>query len=338
MANDGIYNGTDTSTLTINCTPAMDGDAFLCTVSDSTGTATSQPAVLTVDETPPQITAEPSDKSATPGTSTYFRITAGNASTTFGYYDYQWQREPAGSAIWSDLSASSTYSGVTQSQLTLYNCTLAMEGDQFRCVVTNTAGATLSSAATLTVGTTPVITLQPLPLSSSVGQTVSLTVAATGTGPLTYQWYKYATLVGNTTTLTLGNLQLGDAGTYGVHVSNAFGVAYSTNVGLTVTAASPPGVGAPLQSVTANAGQDVALTIAATGSPPFSYQWRKNGVNMAGATAATLTLPGVTSADAGLYDVVITNPGGTTTSNAVTLAVNATISPPSNVVVTITVY
>ncbi len=338
IVNGGVYNGTDTSMLTINCTPAMDGDAFLCTVSDSTGTATSQAALLTVDETPPAITAEPADKSVTSGASTYFRVTAGNASTTFGYYDYQWERQPAGSTTWSDLTGSSTYSGVTQSQLTLYNCTLAMDGDQFRCVVTNTSGSTLSSAATLAVGTTPTITLQPLPLSGSVGQTVSFSVAATGTGPFTYQWYNYATSVGNTATLTLTNLQLSDAGTYGVHVSNAFGVAYSTNVGLTVTAANPPGVSTPLQSVTANAGQDVALTIAATGSPPFSYQWRKNGVNVTGATTATLSLAAVTSADAGLYDVVITNSGGTITSNAVTLAVNVTVVPPSNVVVTITVY
>ena len=35
------------------------------------------------------------DKSVTPATSTYFRLTAGNAATTFGYYDYQWQRQPA---------------------------------------------------------------------------------------------------------------------------------------------------------------------------------------------------------------------------------------------------
>lgn len=204
------------------------------------------------------ITAEPDDKSVTPGASTYFRTTAGNASTTFGYYDYQWQRQSVGTTIWSGLTANSTSSGVTQSQLTLYNCTLAMDGDQFRCVDTNTAGSTPSSAATLTVGTTPIITLQPLPLSSSAGQTVSLNVVATGTGSLTYQWYKYATLVGTTATLTLSNIQLSGAGTYGVHVSNAFGVAYGTNVGLTVTAASPPGVSAPLQSVTANAGQDVA--------------------------------------------------------------------------------
>ncbi|HEY4249383.1 MAG TPA: immunoglobulin domain-containing protein [Lacunisphaera sp.] len=338
MTNSGAYNGTDTSTLTINCTPAMDGDSFLCTISDSTGTATSQPAFLTIDETPPSITAEPADKSTTPATSTYFRVTAGNAATTFGYYDYQWQRQPAGSTIWSDLTASSTYSGVTQSQLTLYACTLAMDGDQFRCVVTNTTGPAVSSAATLDVGTAPTITLQPSAVSGSAGQTVLFSVSASGTGPLTYQWYKYATLVGNTATLTLSNVQPGDAGTYGVHVSNAFGVAYSTNVGLNVTAASPPGVSAPLQSVTANAGQDVALTIAATGSPPFSYQWRKNGANVTGATAATLALPAVTSADAGLYDVVITNSGGATTSNAITLTVDAAIVAPSNVVVTITVY
>jgi len=58
---------------------------------------------------------------------------------------------------------------------------------------------------------------------------------------------------------------------------------------------------------------------------------------VAGAAAATLILPAVSSADAGLYDVVITNLAGATTGNAVTLTVDVTIVPPSNVVVTITV-
>src|SRR5207248_1181724 len=67
--------------------------------------------------------------------------------------------------------------------------------------------------------------------------------------------------------------------------------------------------------------------VVASGSAPLSYQWMKNGIALAnggivnGATAATLTLTGVGSSDAGNYSVVVSNSAGSATSTAATLTI-----------------
>jgi hypothetical protein len=69
---------------------------------------------------------------------------------------------------------------------------------------------------------------------------------------------------------------------------------------------------------TAAAGGAVTLVASATGDAPLSYQWRRNGTAISGATNATLALSSLRSADAGTYSLTVTNAGGSaTTSNAV---------------------
>jgi hypothetical protein len=68
----------------------------------------------------------------------------------------------------------------------------------------------------------------------------------------------------------------------------------------------------------------VTLTVTASGSGTLSYQWRKGGVAISGATASSYTIAGVASGDAGSYDVVVTNANGSITSNAVALNVTTT--------------
>lgn len=65
-------------------------------------------------------------------------------------------------------------------------------------------------------------------------------------------------------------------------------------------------------------GGTATFTVAASGTGN-TYQWRKDGANIAGATSATLTLSNLTAASAGSYSVVVTNPQGSATSSAVAL-------------------
>jgi len=81
----------------------------------------------------------------------------------------------------------------------------------------------------------PSITQQPQSVSAGVGQSVTFTVVASGTG-LSYQWYKGGTAISGATsaTLTLANVQSSDAGSYQVSVTSAGGTTQSNAVTLTV--------------------------------------------------------------------------------------------------------
>lgn len=83
-----------------------------------------------------------------------------------------------------------------------------------------------------------------------------------------------------------------------------------------------PSITTQPQSQTVNAGQSATFTVSASGSPTPTFQWRKDGVNINGATSSSLTLNSVTTADAGTYSVVVTNSAGSATSNNATLTVN----------------
>src|SRR6185369_2867459 len=98
------------------------------------------------------------------------------------------------------------------------------------------AGAITSSVVALTVWVPPVITSQPQSRTNLLGTTASFTVDADGTAPLAYQWLKFGTnLVGQTSaTLSIPSVQVTDAGSYSVIVSNMAGAVTSSVATLTV--------------------------------------------------------------------------------------------------------
>jgi glucose/arabinose dehydrogenase len=103
------------------------------------------------------------------------------------------------------------------------------------------------------------------------------------------------------------------------------------------TGSQAPGITTQPASRTVAVGQSATFTVAASGTAPLSYQWRRNGGNIAGATAASYTLASAQLADNGaVFDVVVTNGFGSATSNTATLTVTsnsapaATITAPAN--------
>ena len=66
-------------------------------------------------------------------------------------------------------------------------------------------------------------------------------------------------------------------------------------------------------------GTGFVLNVNATGTAPLTYQWRKGGVAISGATSASFSVASAMSADAGSYTVVVTNGAGSATSNAATI-------------------
>jgi hypothetical protein len=89
---------------------------------------------------------------------------------------------------------------------------------------------------------------------------------------------------------------------------------------------APQITGQPL-SRTVSEGESVTFTASATGSAPLSYQWTKNGVELAGQTGLTLTIASATAADAGAYRIRVTNPVGSVTSEAANLSVPYRVLP-----------
>lgn len=65
----------------------------------------------------------------------------------------------------------------------------------------------------------------------------------------------------------------------------------------------------------------VTFTVVATSSSTLSYQWRKNGGNISGATASSYTITSVQANNAGTYSVKVTNAGGNVTSSGATLTI-----------------
>ncbi len=175
--------------------------------------------------------------------------------------------------------------------------------------------------------TAPAFTAQPQSRTINVGANVSFTVTVTGSPAPTLQWRKDGTAIMGATSATyaIDNVQAAHAGTYTVVATNSAGTATSSPATLTVNSGggggSAPTITLQPLDLTARAGSTVAFTVTATGSP--SYQWRKDGSNLSGATAEVLVLDNVSAADAGSYTVVCTGGGASVTSVAAVLSVNS---------------
>jgi hypothetical protein len=283
---------------------------------NSAGSATSNNAVLTVNAAP-AITTQPLSQTVTAGAAVTFTAAAsGSPSPT-----YQWRKN--GTNINGATSASYTIASVATGDAGTYSV-----------VATNSAGSATSNNAVLTVNAAPAITTQPLSQTVTTGAAVTFTAAANGSPSPTFQWRKNGTNINGATSAsyTIASATTGDAGTYSVVATNSAGSATSNNAVLTVNAA--PAITTQPLSQTANAGAAVTFTAAASGSPAPTFQWRKNGVNITGATSASFTIPNASAGDAGTYSVVATNSAGSATSNNAVLTV---VTPPGNLQVSIQV-
>lgn len=84
---------------------------------------------------------------------------------------------------------------------------------------------------------------------------------------------------------------------------------------------APPVITSQPEAAVVALGQPASFGVTVTGTPPFNYQWQKDGVDVPGATGATYGIPAVAVADAGRYAVVVSNDQGSVTSDAATLTV-----------------
>jgi hypothetical protein len=170
-----------------------------------------------------------------------------------------------------------------------------------------------------------------------VGAPVSLTVTATANSSgasttLTYQWTQTGGAAVTLSSATAQNPSFtapnyNGALTFLVSATDSNGYRNTATKTVNVSGGTtPPSITSQPQSVSVTVGQPATFAVGVTGTGPFTYQWRRNGTAIAGATSDTYTIAATTTADNGAqFSVQVTNGLGSVTSNAATLTVAAPI-------------
>jgi uncharacterized repeat protein (TIGR02543 family) len=198
---------------------------------------------------------------------------------------------------------------------------------------TNSSGPTNSAAATVTVNQPAAITTHPASTTINSGNTTTLSVVASGTGPLTYQWYQ-----GNsgTTTSPVGTNSssfttpvLNADRSYWVKVTNAANTSGALSNTAAISVNQPAAITSHPTSTTLNSGDTTTLSVVASGTGPLTYQWYQgnsgNTTTPVGTNSASFTTPALTTDRSYWVKVTnIANPSGAN-SNTATIAV---ITPP----------
>lgn len=166
----------------------------------------------------------------------------------------------------------------------------------------------------------PVIESEPADATCYVGQPLTLSVTASGSLPLSYQWFRNGAPLLHATNRSLAFTALDstNSGFYVVTVTNLLGTASSTGATLTVV---PVVIVTPPADAARFVGQSVTFTVAAAGLGPLAYQWLKDASPIDGATNAALTITQLDAAQAGAFSVRVSNVYGATNSPAAVLRV-----------------
>ncbi len=236
LLNGSHISGADTATLTIHQVVPTDADSYSVVVSGACNPAvTSQVRTLTVTSSM-NIATQPNNTSACEGALASFTAASSDATASV-----QWQVSTNGGGTFNNIP------GATATTLS-FTASAIQNGNQFRAVFTNSCSTATTSAATLTVNSSPSITNQPVNQTVCEGALASFSVEGTGSAQmsggkrrikrpshiavitgLSYQWRKNGTPLTNdghfsgvdTPTLSIFPAVAGDAGSYDVIVSGS---------------------------------------------------------------------------------------------------------------------
>jgi uncharacterized repeat protein (TIGR03803 family) len=309
LVDGGNISGATTNPLRITALSDSDAGTYSVVVTNSNGSVTSSSATLMVID-PPVITAQPTNLLVLLGTNAAFGVSLSGTAP----FRYQWQFN--GSNLLNAASAIYTIPSIGTNNV-----------GNYAVVVTNAAGATISSNAALTV------VLSPKSRTNYASSTATFTATEFGPELLNYQWQKNGTnlvegagLSGTTnSTLTIASVSDADAAIYSAVVSGAYGSVTTSNAVLTVN--DLPFIASQPQSQAVLAGSNVTFNVTVYGAPPFVFQWYFNGTALGspatGTNFSSCTLTNVGTNQAGIYSVEVVNGYGSVTSSNATLTVVA---------------
>ncbi|GHT35342.1 hypothetical protein FACS189434_13010 [Bacteroidia bacterium] len=245
------------------------------------------------------ISVQPQNAAICPGVSATLSVTAEGEGTL----TYLWKKD--------GVNAPGTNNAATYSANAAGDYTVEVKGD---C-----GAAVTSSVAKVSAKLPTVINTQPVGGEICSGSTLKLEVVATGEGTLHYQWKLNGTTnVGG----DAASYQAGAAGSYTVEISGGCGAAVvSDAVSVAVKAATAISTQPALSSAICP-GDNVILSVVATGASPVTYQWTKNGTNILGAQGTSYTADA-----AGTYKVIVSGACGSPleSDNAVVTLKKATV-------------
>ena len=327
--------GTQKATMTVPATTARNGVKYRCLAINEIGPCYSNEVTLTVTSaSKPTITTQPSNKTATAGSSANFSVTATGATS------YQWQYWKSSTSSWTNVTASDI-SGAKSATMTV-PATSARNGIKYRCKVTNSAGTTNSNSATLTVtsASKPTITTQPSSKTAEAGSSAKFSVTATGA--TSYQWQYRTSSTGtwvNITSTAYSGLKSAtmtapattdrDGYQYRCAVSNAVGTVYSNSATLTIL--TQPRITRYCSNITTTCEMTVEFYVEASGGG-LSYQWQYSSdggntwgnitnTNYEGVHTSVLSVPATFSRNGYQFRCKVSNAVGTIYSPAATLTV-----------------
>jgi hypothetical protein len=286
------------------------GAIFTCTVTGANGQAITTGAVLTVTG-PPVITAQPANVTLAVGQTGSFNVGATGAT------GYQWRKNGA------------NIPGATSASYTTPPAALSDNGALFSVVVSNASGSVTSGNGVMQVGAPPTITSQPINDTLVMGQTAFFSVTASGAVSNSYQWRRNDVNIpgasgSNYTTPPTTDADFGAF--YSCVVTNSYGSVTSTNAFLVfltkVVITTHPA------NVTVTAGDTAHFFVAASGSAPLTYQWRRNGASIPGATSSNYFFKAVQSDSGAQFSCQVSNPTGSVPSGAGILTVKSGVLLP----------
>ena len=165
-----------------------------------------------------------------------------------------------------------------------------------------------------------------LPPAPNDGIFPTISVSGGGTGPRSFAWSFNGVVLtnANSDTLVFTGVLGSNAGVVTVSISNNDGSVVRNAAiwtGLSSLPDEPPTIATQPASLTVTSGSAASFKVVATGTPAPTYQWKKNGVPIARATASTYTIASTRSSDTATYTVIVSNVAGSITSSPAKLTI-----------------
>ena len=328
--NGELYEGETTQTLSVSVEIVLSGNQYRCIITDGYSdsypllaqSVTSDAAILTTSSLQVSLT-QPIDTTVAAGDLASFEVIADDEG-----YAYQWQVSADGGDTWSNIQNNGN------SPVYVFTANADQSGAKFCCVVTSDRWAVISSAATLTVATEPVIESEPQDARVGEDKSAEFHIGASGV-ELQYQWQistdgiNWADIPDDrakTDTISVTAAMQADGNRYRCKVYNIAGTVYSWDAVLSVIEKIRI-LANPEDQVAAN-GDTVSFSVSVSGYSP-GYQWQEKAadsdvwINVQDASAAGITL-NVTAneqSNGKRYRCIIMNDAGEETSAPALLTV-----------------